>query len=69
MKNKVKEKMQKIRNYVVTKMIKRSQKAGLHTDKKKEVEKNKCRKKVDIKNIEDQESIYYVEDDYCEETI
>jgi|3_EtaG_2_1085321.scaffolds.fasta_scaffold307219_1 hypothetical protein len=53
MKNKVKEKMQKIRNYVVTKMIKRSQKAGLHTDKKKEVEKNKCRKKVDIKNIED----------------
>jgi len=52
MKNKVKEKMQKIRNYVVTKMIKRSQKSGLHTDKKKEKDKNICRKKITISDSE-----------------
>tara|TARA_R110000824_G_scaffold127434_1_gene287609 strand:- start:218 stop:370 length:153 start_codon:yes stop_codon:yes gene_type:complete len=48
-----KKKYEKQRNYVVVEMIERSQNAGSHIDKKKEDDKGTCRKKIDIKNIED----------------
>jgi len=48
-----KKKYKKQRNYICLKMIERSQSAGLHLDEKKEHDKMACRKKIDIKNIDD----------------
>lgn len=38
------------RNYIVVGMIKRSQKAGPHKDKKKESKRKACRSKVSVED-------------------
>jgi hypothetical protein len=47
-----KKKYKKLKNYICLGMIERGQRAGLHLDKRKEVNRKICRKKITANDSE-----------------
>lgn len=57
----------KQRNYVVKKMIERSQNAGYHLDKRREAEKYRCREGLDDEELEElEEALEETEAEECD---